>query len=163
MLNYNKMDEVLNNLETQVDNFKNIVEIQARLEGVLGELSQVHSEIKNEREKSERFVVSVEGLESAHKAIDDKIETALQDYKEIHSNIELIEVEMNASEISELQSESKRSLQEIYSLSVKNEKALSTIENKINSFSRKMGISVFAIIVCLLVSITMIVFFGLIV
>lgn len=165
MLNYNKMDEVLNNLETQVDNFKNIVEIQARLEGVLGELSQAHSEIKNEREKSERFVVSVEGLESAHKAIDDKIETALQDYKEIHSNIELIEaeIEKNASEISELQSESKRSLQEIYSLSVKNEKALSTIENKINSFSREMGISVFAIIVCLLVSITMIVFFGLIV
>ena len=115
MLNYNKMDEVLNNLETQVDNFKNIVEIQARLEGVLGELSQVHSEIKNEREKSERFVVSVEGLESAHKAIDDKIETALQDYKGIHSNIELIEaeIEKNASEISELQSESKRSLQEI--------------------------------------------------
>ena len=104
-------------------------------------------------------------MESAHKAIDDKIETALQDYKEIHSNIELIEaeIEKNASEISELQSESKRSLQEIYSLSVKNEKALSTIENKINSFSRKMGISVFAIIVCLLVSITMIVFFGLIV
>ena len=59
MLNYNKMDEVLNNLETQVDNFKNIVEIQARLEGVLGELSQVHSEIKNEREKCQQTSESV--------------------------------------------------------------------------------------------------------
>ena len=81
MLNYNKMDEVLNNLETQVDNFKNIVEIQARLEGVLGELSQVHSEIKNEREKSERFVVSVEGLESAHTAIKNQFSNHLSKRK----------------------------------------------------------------------------------
>lgn len=119
MLNYNKMDEVLNNLETQADSLKMLSKTQVQFENALSELAQILenialliNNIKAERKDAEILVDSVEKLEAAHNAIEVKIETVLQDYKKVHSSFEYIELELkkNTSAVAEIQRELEKDL-----------------------------------------------------
>lgn len=137
MLNYNKMDEVLINLETQADNLKSLSETQTHFENALDKLSQNLNEIQIEREQVEQLVKSVEGLENTHKAIDDKIETVLQDYKKLHSSFEYIELELkkNTSAVNEIQSDLNKEINGLYTSFTKMQGELN---NAINSLSTSL-------------------------
>lgn len=119
MLNYDKMDEVLNNLEAQADDLKKLSKTQEQFENALNDLAhtienitQILNNIKVERENIEKLVESVEKLETAHQSIETKIETVLQDYKKVHSSFEYIELELkkNTAAVAEIQSELKKDL-----------------------------------------------------
>ena len=114
MINYNKMDEVLNNLERQAEDLRSLSKEQEAFEKALGELSQLHKDIQTEREKVETIADAIKNIESAHASIDRNIETVLQDYKKLHSSFEYLELELrkNACLMGEVQDKLKNEIQE---------------------------------------------------
>lgn len=149
MLNYNKMDEVLNNLEAQVDNFKSLSSVQEKFEGALSELSQSLAAIKIEREQVERLVNSITELETTHKEIDGKIETVLQDYKKLHSSFEYLELELkkNIAIVNDIQNDIKKGTQDSNNFFTENKNQMSKLQDELSNSKRnnkKLITSIFA-------------------
>ena len=113
MLNYDKMDEVLDNLEACADNLKNFSQTQTQFDKALEALSLTFNQIKEEKAKIEELIASVKQIEDTHNSIDEKIAVVLQDYKKLHSSFEYLELELkkNTAAISEINNALTKDLQ----------------------------------------------------
>ena len=146
MLNYDKMDEVLNNLDGAADSLKQVSELQAKFDKALDEVQEAVTGIKTENTNVERLIGAVKELSLTHKSISDKIETILQDYKKLHSAFEYLELELkkNASAVNEIQKELNLSLRMTASFAdeTKNELAVAKERDKKFKFAIFAGIGI---------------------
>ena len=107
MLNYDKMDSVLQNLDDCVENMKNVSETQEKLEDALTKIETVVSELRESKTAMTTSVEAIEKIEKTHEDISLNIEAVLQDYKKIHSAFEFVELELKktSSSIESLKAE----------------------------------------------------------
>ena len=115
MLNYEKMDEVIDDLGKCAENLQELSAIQEKFDEALGQLSETVKEIGNERESVERIQSAFEDVQNTYRSIDANIATVLQDYKKLHSAFEYIELELkkNDSALREMHDGLEKSLREI--------------------------------------------------
>ncbi len=93
MLNYDKMDDVLKNLDECVDDIKEISKTQETLEGIALKMNEAIFQINDTKNIILKNVENIELIEKKHEDIERNIESVLQDYKKIHSAFEYVEIE----------------------------------------------------------------------
>lgn len=141
MLNYDKMDEVLDNLDKAADSLKQVSELQTKFDNALGGVQKTIDEIKTENANVERMIAAVQELSLTHKSISDNIETILQDYKKLHSAFEYLELELkkNASAVNEVQKELNLGLRMTASFADETKKELTITKER----DKKMKFAIF--------------------
>lgn len=103
MLDYNKMDNVLKNLEDATQNMKSVTELQEYLKGQICVLDEVRKEIEQSNISiSNMLSIQEKGftnheeclhdIEERHKELNDKIDRVFEDYKKLNSAFELLEL-----------------------------------------------------------------------
>ena len=103
MLDYNKMDNVLKNLEDTTQNMKSVTELQEYLKEQISSLNEVKKEIEESNTSiSNMLSIQEKGfidheeclhdIEERHKDLNDKIDRVFEDYKKLNSAFELLEL-----------------------------------------------------------------------
>ncbi|PWM73353.1 MAG: hypothetical protein DBX59_05155 [Bacillota bacterium] len=94
MLNYDKMNSVLDNLDSCAESLSSIVDTQKTLETLSNKVESTISELKQNSNNIQEYTNSVAILEKAHFDISNKIDNVMQDYQKLHSAFEYLEIEL---------------------------------------------------------------------
>ena len=94
MLDYNKMDEVLKNLDVSAKNLKSTSEVHEKLEKAEKDLKEALGELQKEREGLQASVDIMDEFGQDHKILREKVENVLADYKLLKSSYDFLEMEL---------------------------------------------------------------------
>ena len=94
MLDYNKMDEVLKNLDVSAKNLKSTSQVHEKLEKAEKDLKEVLGELQKEREGLQASVDIMDEFGQDHKILREKVENVLADYKLLKAGYDFLEMEL---------------------------------------------------------------------
>ncbi len=94
MINYDEIEQVVENLKNLTSNLKSMGETQATLGGLTDKIDNSKATLEEINLSLGKHFDTIEEMEKDHSKIALQLETVIQDYKKLNSAFELLEIEL---------------------------------------------------------------------
>ena len=149
MLNYDKMDEVLNNLDKYANEVKSVSETQEKLDNTISKIDQTISNLNETKGTITSSAKTLENIENVHNKIEEDIVTVLQNYKKTNSAFEYLELELKniRASLDSIKEEQAKVFEKIENSIKKNAES----QNESIKSASNMSVGLFIVVIALLI------------